>query len=170
SGLGPAQGVRFPEVVNSPESLPQTPVDSDNPLPQKNSSSNRRTVLVAGNCQTVHKQIQMTLERYGLRVVYALDGPAAIQESARWNPSVILMDVSLPQLDGYQLCRLIRQQESMRQIPVVMLIDRDSLMSRLRGRMAGCSGCLAKPFTSEELVAVMERHVSESIEMIGTSG
>ena len=91
--------------------------------------------------------------------VSAFDGVAAIKEIAAHNPSLILMDVNMPRLDGYQLCKLVKKHETTREIPVLMLTGKDGMFDRLRGRLVGCVGSIAKPFSPEELLEVVEQNI-----------
>ncbi len=125
--------------------------------PAQGDSSNGRTVLVVDDSPTIRKLVAMTLEKRGFKVVSAFDGVAAIREIAAHNPSLILMDVNMPRLDGYQLCKLVRKHETTRHIPVLMLTGKDGMFDKLRGRLVGCSGYISKPFVPEELVGVVEQ-------------
>lgn len=122
---------------------------------------NRRTVLVVDDSPTVRKLVSITLEKRGYKVVSAFDGVAAIKEIASHNPSMILMDVNMPRLDGYQLCKLVKKHETTRDIPVLMLTGTDGMFDRLRGRLVGCAGYIAKPFTPEDLVSLVEQHIHQ---------
>ncbi len=128
---------------------------------QKLESSSRRTVLVVDGSPTVRKLVEMSLTRNGFRVVHAFDGVAAIKEIARQNPSLILMDANMPRLDGYQLCKLVKKHETTRHIPVVMLTGKEGVFDKLRGKLVGCSGYIAKPFSPEELVSAVGRFLTQ---------
>ena len=121
-----------------------------------------RTVLVVDDSPTVRKLVGMTLEKNGYRVVSAFDGVAAIKEIAEHNPALILMDVNMPRMDGYQLCKLVRKHEATRHIPVLMLSGQDGMFDRIRGKMVGCSGYVPKPFVPEELVTAIGEHIGVS--------
>jgi twitching motility two-component system response regulator PilG len=122
-----------------------------------------RTVLVVDDSPTVRKLVAMTLEKNGYRVVSAYDGVAAIREIAEHNPALILMDVNMPRMDGYQLCKLVRKHEATRHIPVLMLSGKDGVFDRLRGKMVGCSGYVPKPFVPEELVQAVGEHIGVAV-------
>ena len=121
----------------------------------------QKTVLVVDDSPTVRKLVSITLEKRGYKVVSAFDGVAAIKEIAAHNPSMILMDVNMPRLDGYQLCKLVKKHETTRDIPVLMLTGNDGMFDRLRGRLVGCAGYVAKPFAPECLVEAVERHMNQ---------
>lgn len=125
-------------------------------------SLNQKTVLVVDDSPTVRKLVAITLEKRGYKVVSAFDGVAAIKEIAAHNPSLILMDVNMPRLDGYQLCKLVKKHESTRDIPVLMLTGKDGMFDRLRGRLVGCAGSIAKPFSPEELLEVVEQNIVQA--------
>lgn len=154
-----SENIETPGGVDEPQPEPQG--ESTSRPQQKLDSSSRRTVLVVDDSPTVRKLVEMSLTRNGFQVVHAFDGVAAIKEIARQNPSLILMDVNMPRLDGYQLCRLVKKHETTRHIPVVMLTGKEGVFDKLRGKLVGCSGYIAKPFSPEELVAAVERFLAE---------
>lgn len=130
--------------------------------PETATSIDRKTVLVVDDSPTVRKLVALTLEKRGYKVVSAFDGVAAIKEIAAHNPALILMDVNMPRLDGYQLCKLVKKHETTREIPVLMLTGKDGMFDRLRGRLVGCVGSIAKPFSPEELLEVVEQNVRQA--------
>lgn len=130
--------------------------------PANATSLDRKTVLVVDDSPTVRKLVAITLEKRGYQVVSAFDGVAAIKEIAAHNPSLILMDVNMPRLDGYQLCKLVKKHETTCDIPVLMLTGKDGMFDRLRGRLVGCAGSIAKPFAPEELLAVVEQNILQT--------
>lgn len=119
------------------------------------------TVLVVDNSPTVRKLVQMTLQGRGYNIVTAFDGVSAIKEIARHEPWLILLDINMPRLDGYQLCSLIRKHERTRHIPVVMLSGKDGVFDRIRGKMVGCTSYIVKPFVPEALIEEVEKHIGE---------
>lgn len=128
------------------------------------SSATKATVLVVDDSPTVRKLVAMTLERDGYRVCEASDGVAAIKEIAAIMPGLVLLDISMPKLDGYKLCRLVKGHDATRHIPVVMLSGKDGTFDKLRGRLAGCSDYITKPFDPETLLKKVERHVLTAAE------
>ncbi len=158
TGLGRPLAEEQPQTDDT-QNQPQS--NGPRPQPARIKSSDTRTVLVVDDSPTVRKLVEMSLERNGFRVVHAFDGVAAIKEIARQNPSLILMDVNMPRLDGYQLCKLVKKHETTRHIPVVMLISKEGVFDKLKGRLVGCSGYIAKPFSPEELVVAVEQFLAE---------
>ena len=122
------------------------------PQPQK-------AILTVDDSPTIRKLVSMTLERHGYAVWAAADASAAIdllREQGR--PDLILLDIAMPGMDGYQLCRLLRQDPEMSRLPIVMLSGKDGLFSKVRGRLAGSTLYLTKPFEPDNLLRVVRRY------------
>jgi twitching motility two-component system response regulator PilG len=117
------------------------------------------TVLVVDDSPTVRKIVQMTLQREHIRVITASDGLSALTSVADEVPAVILLDIQLPRMDGYQICQIIRKTLQFRQIPIIMLSGKDGLFDKMRGRLAGSTEYLTKPFDSVELVQTVKKHL-----------
>ncbi|HEX5313386.1 MAG TPA: response regulator [Gammaproteobacteria bacterium] len=118
------------------------------------------TVLVADDSETIRYATQSLLERKGARVLTAVDGFEALAAIADGRPDLVFADVMMPRIDGYQLCALVKANAVFRSIPVVMLSAREGAFEAARSRMAGSEEHLGKPFTEDELAAVVARHVS----------
>lgn len=116
-------------------------------------------VLVVDDSPTVRKIVQMTLQREHIRVITASDGLSALTSVADEIPAVILLDIQLPRMDGYQICQIIRKNLQFRQIPIIMLSGKDGLFDKMRGRLAGSTEYLTKPFDSVELVQTVKKHL-----------
>jgi twitching motility two-component system response regulator PilG len=117
------------------------------------------TVLVVDDSPTVRKIVQMTLQRENIRVIAAGDGLSALSSVADEMPALILLDVQLPRMDGYQICQIIRKTLQFRQIPIIMLSGKDGLFDKMRGRLAGSTEYITKPFDSAELIQTVKKHL-----------
>ncbi len=95
-------------------------------------------------------------------VLTASDGFAALCVVERQPPDIILLDLMMPRLDGYQTCALLKRHPVFNRIPVVMLSSKDGVFDRARGRMAGSELYLSKPLTAESLFGAIEAHVELS--------
>ncbi len=118
------------------------------------------TVLVVDDSPTVRKIVQMTLQRENIRVITAGDGLSALTSVADEMPALILLDIQLPRMDGYHICQIIRKNLQFRQIPIIMLSGKDGLFDKMRGRLAGSTEYLTKPFDSVELVQTVKKHLA----------
>jgi twitching motility two-component system response regulator PilG len=115
-------------------------------------------VLIVDDSPTVRRLVTITLERRGHEVISAEDGMAALAQINETVPDLVLLDINMPRMDGFQLCKTIRSCPATRRIPVVMLTGRDGLAEKVRARMVGCEEFLSKPFEPTELASLVERH------------
>jgi twitching motility two-component system response regulator PilG len=99
------------------------------------------------------------LRKEGCEVVTATDGFEALSKISDQQPQIIFVDIMMPRLDGYQTCALIKNNQMFKNTPVVMLSSKDGLFDKARGRIVGSEQYLTKPFTREELLGAIRRHV-----------
>lgn len=117
-----------------------------------------RTVLIADDSPTVRKLVTLTLERHGHRILAAVDGMEALARLNDEIPDLILLDITMPRMDGYQVCKTIKASQATKNVPVVMLSGKDGLVDKMRGRMAGSTDHIAKPFNPVELLQIVEKY------------
>jgi twitching motility two-component system response regulator PilG len=117
------------------------------------------TVLVVDDSASVRKLIELTLRREGFSVISATSGIGALATLADTVPDVILLDVMLLELDGLQLCRVIRNHPKYKDTPIVMLSGRESESDRAAGLAAGVDAYLTKPFKPQVLIAAVRDHL-----------
>jgi twitching motility two-component system response regulator PilG len=115
-------------------------------------------VLVIDDSPTVRKLVALTLEKEGFRVAAAADGEEGLRSVGDEVPDLILLDITMPGKDGYQVCKALRANRETSLIPVVMLSGKDGFFDKLRGRLAGSTEYVTKPFKSETLIQVVRRH------------
>lgn len=107
--------------------------------------------------KTVQRNVKLTLEASGYRVLGLTEPTRALTALVRYKPALILMDISMPEIDGYELCQLLRQSSLLGEIPIVMLTGREGLIDRLRARMVGANDYITKPFTPDQLFNVVNK-------------
>ncbi len=111
-------------------------------------------ILVADDDQNVQRMLRYTLEQEGYEVVIAADGAEALRLWEAEQPACILLDVTLPKLDGYQVATKLRSQEpSGVHVPIIMLTAERDVEQKVRGLRAGADDYLVKPFHPAELIA-----------------
>ena len=115
------------------------------------------TVLIVDDSASVRKLVELTLRRSGFSVISAMSGLEALAMLAETRPDLILLDVMLVSLDGFQLCRVIRNHPDYAETPVVILSGRESEADRQAGFDAGVDAYLVKPFKPNELTAVVNQ-------------
>ncbi len=76
------------------------------------------------------------------------------------TPGLILMDINLPHMDGYQLCKVIKGHGLTREIPVVMMSGKLGMMDKMKGKMAGVSDYITKPFAAGDIIGAAEKYLS----------
>ncbi len=123
------------------------------------SVSPSRKVLVVDDSQTVRRMAELFLRQGGHEVLLAEDGFDALARMHEFQPDLVFCDILMPRLDGYQTCAIIKRNPRFSRVPVVMLSSKDGVFDMARGRMAGSEQHLTKPFTREQLLEAVERHV-----------
>ncbi|RMG04500.1 MAG: response regulator [Acidobacteria bacterium] len=119
-------------------------------------------ILVVDDSPTVRKLITTKLERSGYRVIQAIDGLDALEKINSAVPDLVLLDITMPNLDGYEVCKRIRSNEATKNIPVVMISGKDGFFDKVRGRMVGSSGYITKPFGPETLMKTVESYIKNT--------
>ncbi len=110
-------------------------------------------VLVVDDDARVAASLRRSLEYAGYRVTVAVDGPAALAAVNRDCPAVVVLDVMLPGIDGYGVCRALRADPAIADPMVLMLTARDGTADQVTGLDAGADDYLVKPFEHDELLA-----------------
>lgn len=112
-----------------------------------------QTVLVVDDDPSVRTMLKQVLEGQGMRVVTAEDGDAALEAVSAVGPDLVLLDVLMPKLNGFEVCRRLNADPDTRLIPVILLTGLDARSDRLAGIEAGADDFLSKPFDRPELLA-----------------
>jgi len=107
-------------------------------------------VLVVEDEPTLVETLSYNLARQGYAVVTAMDGRSALELARRELPDIILLDVMLPELDGIEVCRILRQEMA---VPIIMLTARDEEIDKVVGLEVGADDYITKPFSMRELMA-----------------
>lgn len=116
-------------------------------------------VMVIDDSKTIRRTAETLLKKEGCDVVTATDGFEALSKIADHQPQVIFVDIMMPRLDGYQTCALIKNNQEFKSTPVIMLSSKDGLFDKAKGRIVGSEQYLTKPFSRDELLTAIRRHV-----------
>lgn len=122
-----------------------------------------KSILVVDDSATVRKLIAGKLEKSGHDVICANDGVEAMEKLEDFVPDLILLDINMPRMDGYQVCKNIRSMGKTKDVPVVMISGKDGFFDKVRGRMAGTTGYITKPFGPETLMKAVEIYLSGEV-------
>ena len=117
----------------------------------------KRLFLVVEDFEDSRFMMRQLLELAGYRVVEATDGEEAIELAVTKRPELILMDLSLPKLDGLSATRRIRQQQGLSHVPIVAVSAHDSPGSRTEALAAGCNEYVTKPIDFDQLSLLLHR-------------
>ena len=124
-------------------------------------------VLVVDDSPTIRKIVEITLKRQGVQVVTAPSGVIALAAIANTPPQLILLDIMLPKVNGYQICQIIRRNPEYKHIPVVMLSGKDGVFDKVRGKLVGATEYITKPFEPRDLLRVVRKYVQFEAEING---
>ncbi|MGR6807938.1 Hpt domain-containing protein [Sphaerotilus natans] len=149
--LAAVYGAEAQQLMQVPEALPQgaAPLEPVRPAP---------LVLVVDDSLTVRRITRRLLEREGLRVALAKDGMEALELLAGERPAVVLSDIEMPRMDGFDLLRNIRGDSALADLPVIMITSRIAQKHRDLAHELGADGYLGKPYGEEELLRLIRRH------------
>lgn len=108
-------------------------------------------VLVVDDSRTIQKMVQMALQELELDMEMADDGYEAIRCAEAQMPDLVILDVIMPRLDGYKTCSRLKKLFGSKKIPIIMLTAKDGTFNFIKGKLAGATAYMTKPFEPEEL-------------------
>ncbi len=123
-----------------------------------------KLIVVIDDSPTVRKIVEITLGREGFEVKSFPDGIEAFKwmTSEQTIPNLVLVDIGLPRMDGYEVTRRLKAKSFSKHVVVVIVTRRDGLVDRLKGRIAGAQEYIIKPFQTEHLLAVVKSLIGEA--------
>jgi chemosensory pili system protein ChpA (sensor histidine kinase/response regulator) len=117
-------------------------------------------VLVVDDSITVRRVTQRLLQREGYRVALAADGLQALARLQQERPAVVLSDIEMPRMDGFDLARNIRADAALKDLPIIMITSRIAQKHRDHAEQLGVNHYLGKPYSDEELLSLV-RHYAQ---------
>jgi len=111
-----------------------------------------RNILIAEDSPNDRQRLEKLLSDNGYLVVSAATGTQALASARQHKPDLILMDVNMPEMDGYAATRALRTDPATKDIPVVLVTAKDQKADKAWGQMLGAKGHVCKPFTDEQLL------------------
>ena len=115
--------------------------------------THKSTILIVDDEPNTHLMLESLLFREGYRLTFASNGYEALEKALELTPDLILLDVMMPGMDGFEVCTRLRSDPVLGEVPIIMLTALDDRDSRLRGIEAGADDFLSKPFNTMELRA-----------------
>jgi len=116
-------------------------------------------IVCVDDSQTILSQISYYLNDENFSVFPVSNPVKALMQIIRVKPDLILLDIGMAELDGYELCRLLRNHSLFKVTPIIMVTGNTSVVDRVRARLVGSSGYLAKPFNKVNLLKTMFKHL-----------
>ena len=126
-------------------------------MAKKLEAEQRQVIACIDDSKTVQRQVRGILEASGYNVLSITEPAQALTSLVRQKPAGILMDVNMPDINGYELCSMLRQSRQLKNIPIMMLTGRDGIMDRMRAKMLGVNSYLTKPFRPDELLEYVQK-------------
>jgi chemosensory pili system protein ChpA (sensor histidine kinase/response regulator) len=119
--------------------------------------------MVVDDSITVRRVTERLLERNGMRVITAKDGVDAVALLQDHRPDIILLDIEMPRMDGYEVANHVRNDPQLKNIPIVMITSRVGEKHRARAMESGVDDYLGKPYQESQLLAAIEALTGDPI-------
>ena len=150
----------LPSIQQGLVSLTHPPQLSPEAFPADGAWQNRvPRIVCVDDGATIRQTVEQILDRHGYEATSIGNPLKALGLLFQLQPDLILCDIAMPELEGYELCAMLRHSNAFRQAPIVMLTGKDGFIDRVRARMAGATDYLTKPFGASELLALVEKYV-----------
>ena len=146
----------------------QLGLDMDGMSPLLPTVQHTPLVLVVDDSITVRRVTQRLLQREGYRVALANDGLQALERLREETPALVLSDIEMPRMDGFDLARNIRSDAAMKDLPIIMITSRMAEKHREHARALGVNHYLGKPYPEEELLSLVRRYTIENMNVLGS--
>jgi len=125
---------------------------------------NRKKILIVEDEESLLKLESILLSSKGYAVNGVMDGKAALEAVAANRPDLIILDIMLPGIDGFEVCRRIKENSDTAGIPVLMLTAKKNSQDMERGRQVGCDVYMTKPFKSAKVLDMVQELLSRERE------
>jgi len=121
-----------------------------------------KLVMIIDDSLTVRKIMETSLKREGFASVSYPDGIEALRALSEGLavPDLVLLDIGLPKMDGYEVARHLKTKRQFGNTPIVMISQRDGMIDRLKGRLAGAKDYITKPFKTQEVMTIVHSHLN----------
>jgi len=120
----------------------------------------KKKILIVEDEESLLKLESILLTSKGYDVSGVADGQAALDAMQTIKPDLVLLDIMLPEIDGFEVCRRIKEDEATRHIPVIMLTAKKSREDMARGEQVGADWYITKPFKSAMVIETIQRFIS----------
>ena len=132
-------------------------MDTHRPSATSSSASAPIRALIVDDSTTVRRLMELTLAPMGVELDFTESGEAAIAMTRSKHYDIVFLDIMLPGIDGYRVCKAIKADKRTKHLPVVMLTSKDGTIDKVRGIMAGTNVYLTKPLERHELIQAIDK-------------
>lgn len=115
-----------------------------------------KNVLIVDDNPVDRENLKSVLEKSGYKIVMAENGKLALDAIKESKPDLVMMDVNMPEMDGFAATRELRDNEETKDIPVILVTAKDQKADRAWGTMLGAKGYIAKPFTDKDVLSALD--------------
>ncbi|MEO0840803.1 MAG: response regulator [Cyanobacteria bacterium J06643_5] len=126
---------------------------------QQEENTKTYTIVCIDDSRAVVNAIKMYLDDNIFSVVGINDPLKALMQVVRLKPDMILLDITMPTLDGYELCSLLRKHSSLKETPIIMVTGKKGIINRVKAKMVKASDYITKPFYKKDLLKVMFKYI-----------
>ena len=148
-----SQTTAQPDAVRTLLSVTPTDVLEPNAM----SAAQQQTILAVDDSASMRQMVRFTLEGAGYKVVQAANGVEALELARNGPVDLVLTDVNMPRMDGIALVRELRSLDTYKFVPMLVLTTESGQDTKMRGKQAGATGWIVKPFNPEQLLATIGR-------------
>jgi len=121
---------------------------------------NKNRVLIVDDEPDIVEAIKFSLELENIECMVAYDGEEALAKAKNENPDLIILDIRLPKINGYKVARLLKFDESFKNIPIIMLTARTQESEKQLGMETGADEYVTKPFEMDEVIALVKKYLN----------
>jgi len=111
-----------------------------------------KKILVADDLPKIVELIRVTLEDKDYKIINASDGKETLRKARKEQPNIILLDVMMPKMDGFEVCRQLKKDPLTKEIPIIMLTAKGQEVDKQRGKEVGANDYIIKPFSPSTLL------------------
>lgn len=130
-------------------------------LRKKKKKSEKKRILIVDDEPELRQALKMRIEFSGYEAILASDGEEALKKIREMVPDLIILDIMLPKISGFKVCRMIKFDPKYKKIPVIMLTVRAEKEDRLLGIQSGAEEYITKPFSDDDLMTRIKKHLGE---------
>ena len=116
-----------------------------------------KTIMTVDDSASVRQMVSFTLKEADYEVVEAVDGTDALSKLQTYPVHMLITDINMPNMDGISLIKQVRAKKEFRFVPIIMLTNNSSQETKEKGKEAGATGWIVKPFNPEQLLAVVKK-------------